>query len=67
MRTLLHLVNSILPVLSAFASGLIAGGARCVKCSFRFAASSAFELANSASSSGGCGHADDLQRIGKAA
>jgi hypothetical protein len=67
MSTLLHLVNSILRVLGAFASGLIAGGARCVKCSFRFAASSAFGLANSASSSGGCRHRNDHPRIGKAA
>jgi hypothetical protein len=66
MRTLLHLANTILRVLSAFASGVIAGGARCVKCSFRFAASSTFGLANPAFPSGR-GHVDHYRRLGNAA
>ena len=52
---------------AAFASGLIAGGARRVECSFRFAAFCTFGLADSAPPGGRRGHPDHHRQVGQAA
>ena len=52
---------------AAFAGGLIAGAARRVEYSFRFAAFCTFGLANFASRGGRPGHPDHHRQVGNAA
>lgn len=52
---------------ATFASGLIAGGARCLECLVRLAGSCTFGLANSVTPGGRRGHPDHHRQVGTAA